>query len=120
MKQHIKRFALVVTCVAISHGAAATGLKISALAQGVNELDLFSTASSGAYIMSVDPSTLKFPIAIMKDRNGGFIIKLEGKEYYVGAADVITNKVYQVTASCDNELVATPTAATRGIAGKGC
>lgn len=120
MKHRIKKLALAAACVAISHGAAATELKISGLAQGVTELDLFSTASSGAYVMSVDPSALKFPITIIKDRNGGFVIKLEGKEYYVGAADVVTNKVYQVTASCDNKFSATPTAATRGIAGKGC
>lgn len=120
MKRHINVVALAVIGMAISHGATAAGLKISSLAQGITELDLFSTASDGAYVMSVDPSTLSFPIPIIEDRNGGFVIKLDGKKYYVGAADVVTNKVYQVTASCDNEFAANPTAATRGIAGKGC
>ncbi len=120
MKQYINKLALGLACVAMSHSVAATGLKISALQQGVAELDLFSTAASGAYVMSINPSTLKFPINIIEDRNGGFVIKLDGKKYYVGAADVITNKVYEVTASCDNGLTANPNAATRGIAGKGC
>ncbi len=95
-------------------------MSISSLAKGVSELDLFSVAAGGAYVMSVDPATLTFPIAIVEDRNGGFIIQLEGKKYYVGAADVITNKVYKVTASCDNEFATSPTVASRGIAGKGC
>ena len=113
-------FALALALIALSHGAVAKDLKISALAQGLTELDLFSTAASGAYVRSVEPSALKFPIAIIEDRNGGFIIKLEGIAYYVGAADVVTNKVYQVTAGCNNEFTSTLTAATRGIAGKGC
>lgn len=120
MNQHVKKIAFAVVYAAISHSAVASDLKISSLARGVTELDLFSPAASGAYVMSIDPSTLKFPIPILEDRNGGFIIKLEGKKYYVGAADVVTNKVYQVTAGCDNEFSANPTAASRGIAGKGC
>lgn len=120
MKKNIKELAFVLSTIILSQSAVATGLKISALADGLTELDLFSTAASGAYVHSVAPSTLKFPIAILEDRNGGFIIKLDGKKYYVGAADVVTNKVYQVTASCDNQFTAAPTAASRGIAGKGC
>jgi len=120
MKPHIKKFGLALAMTAAFHTAASAELSIMSLAQGVTELDLFSPAPSGVYVKTVGPSALQFPIAILEDRNGGFIVRLEGKKYYIGAADVVTNKVYQVTAGCDNAFTTSPAAATRGIAGKGC
>ena len=120
MRQNFRKFLFAMTCALVSHSAVATDLKVSALQSGVAELDLFSTAASGSYIKSVDAGTLQFPIDILEDRNGGFVIKLGGEKYYVGAADVVTNKKYDVTAGCDNEFATNLVAATRGIAGKGC
>lgn len=118
---NITRCIGVLTMVVLCHSAAAVDLKISALAASSTELDLFSPAADGAYIKSLELSALKFPIVIVEDRNGGFIIQPEGKEkYYVNAADVVTNKVYKVTAKCDNTFATERVGASRGIAGKGC
>ncbi|HWL29179.1 MAG TPA: hypothetical protein VNQ97_09755 [Burkholderiaceae bacterium] len=116
----MKRFALALAMAALCHAAAAGDLKISALAADATELDLFSPDADGAYLKSVELSKLKFPIAILEDRNGGFIVRLEGKKYYVNGPDVIANNVYKVTAECDNAFTTSLVGATRGIAGKGC
>ncbi|SRR5690606_38214062 len=120
MKRDIKRFGLALAIAALCHSAAAADLKISALAADSTELDLFSPAADGAYIKSVDQSALKFPIAILEDRNGGFVVRLDGKKYYVNASDVVANNAYDVTAGCDNSFTTELVGATRGIAGKGC
>ncbi|MBC2770180.1 hypothetical protein [Pusillimonas minor] len=120
MKLNIKQFALAVALGVSCYSTAAADLKISALAADATELDLFSPAADGAYIKSVELSALKFPIAILEDRNGGFIIRFEGKKYYVNAPDVVANNVYKVTAECDNTFSTELVGATRGIAGKGC
>jgi hypothetical protein len=120
MKLNMKRFALALAMAAWCHSAVAADLKISALITDATELDLFSPGADGAYIKSVNLSALKFPIAILEDRNGGFIVRLEGKKYYVNAYDVVANNDYKVTAQCDNTFATEYVGATRGIAGKGC
>jgi len=120
MKRTIKKFGLALAAAALCHGAAAADLKIDALAEGSTELDLFSPGTDGAYIKSVALSALKFPIAIVEDRNGGFVVRLEGKKYYVNGADVVANNVYDVTTTCDNSFSTELVGATRGITGKGC
>ena len=104
---------------AFASAVAAKGLQVIDVAAGVEEIDLHSPKASGEYLRSIPADALSFPIPIVEDRDLGFVIRLEGKNYYVGASDVRTNKVYDVSAKCDNQL-ARASGASRGIAGKGC
>lgn len=99
--------------------ASAQSLKVLEPQKNVEEFDLFDAKQGGRYIKSVDVKTLAFPIPVVEERALGFVIKLDDGRYYVGASDVVTNKVYESTALCDSTL-AGPTGASRGIAGKGC
>lgn len=105
---------------AFTAGASAKTLQILGPAKNVDEIDLFKADQSGAYIKSIPALSLDYPVPIVKDLNGGFIIKLEGKIYYVGASDVQTNKQYDVSVKCDNTFASEQGAATRGVAGEGC
>ena len=121
LKKYAGRVVLSMFCTVISPCLSAQSLSISELTQGLEELDLFSPDAGGAFVRSVDKSALHFPISIIEDRNGGFVIQLDGTKYYVGAADVVTNKKYKVSAKCDgNYIEGHPSAALRGIVGKGC
>ncbi len=95
-------------------------LQVTGLADGVHELDLFDT-QSGTYMHSEPATTLNFPIQILLDRQGDYIIELQGQQYAIGSTLVTTNKQVSLKAEpvCDNTM-AQPTGATRGITGKGC
>lgn len=84
----------------------------------IEEIELFD-AKSGNYIKSISVRDLSFPLPIIKESGLGFIIQLSEGRFFVGASEVVTNKVYDSTATCDNRLAGT-TGASRGIAGKGC
>lgn len=101
-------------------GAAAKNLQVLGPAHNVQEIDLFAADAQGAYIKSIPANALKYPLPVQKDANGGFIVRIEERVYYIGASDVITNKEYDVTVVCDNAFQVEQGAATRGIAGKGC
>lgn len=93
-------------------------LQVTGPAKGVAEVDLRHPTTK-KIIKTVDANKLNYPITIISDQQMGFIINVEGKSYYVMASDVTTNKVYKITSECANQM-ASPTAASRGIAGKGC
>lgn len=99
--------------------ASAQGLNVLGAPKNVKEIDLYDTKQGGQYLKSIDVQTLSFPIPVVEERALGFVIKLNGGQYYVGASDVVTDKAYATTALCDSQL-AGPTGASRGIAGKGC
>jgi len=99
--------------------AAAQKLQVLAPSSGVEEFNLYDATRGGHYVKSVDIRNLTFPIPVVEERSLGFVIRLSDGNYFVGASDVETNKVYDTSASCDSKLVG-PTGASRGITGLGC
>lgn len=112
-----KVIAVLALC-GLTHLSFAQALKVEGVAPGVKEIDLYDV-KSGQYLKSIQANELPVPLAVKEERALGFVISLKDGSYYVGASDVITNKVYDTTALCDSQL-AGPTGASRGIAGKGC
>lgn len=119
MKKRMSAILLGAALAAAGPPATAGGVKIIEPAAGVKEFDLFSPDARAQYVKSVDVRTLKFPIPVVMDRELGFIIRLEGTEYFVGASDVQTDKPFDTSATCGNAM-APGTGASRGITGKGC
>lgn len=95
-------------------------IQVTGLASGVGELDLFDT-QSGAYQHSQPASELVFPIQILDDLQGTYIIELQGQRYAIGSTLVTTNKQIALATdpNCNNDM-AKPSGASRGITGKGC
>lgn len=121
MTSLLPRTLLGAALLALSSLAPAQSLQVLGAAPDVKELDLYQPSAERKYLKSVEVGSLSFPIAVKQEQALGFIITLDGSDYYVGASDVSTNKVYDTTAlnPCDGGL-AYPTGASRGIAGQGC
>lgn len=102
----------------VSSTLLAASLQVTGPAIGVEEIDLRDMRTK-QILRSINTRELAYPIMIKKDLDMGYVINIEGKDYYVGAADVRTNKVYNVNADCPSQL-ARASGASRGIAGKGC
>lgn len=122
MKRHLTYLALCFLIV-ISSTASSSDLQIESLTRGLNELDLFSP-ETGAFVKEIQATQLHFPIPIVEDLGGEFLIFWDEQPFKVGSSSVITNQVLQMeidaTASCNTTLVRNPSASTRGLVNKGC
>ncbi|MER1939359.1 hypothetical protein ABS755_01410 [Castellaniella sp. FW104-16D08] len=120
MKRYVKTLLLGLALAAQTSLAA--DLKIDSFAPDITELDLFSTGANGAYVRSINPKSLTYPIPILDDRNGSFVIRVNGKKYVIQASGANTNKVFQAKAKgvCPNAINGKMEASTRGITGQGC
>ncbi|CAM4128756.1 hypothetical protein VRRI112168_15260 [Vreelandella rituensis] len=98
---------------------AAETLMIKGVKAGVTEVDLFDP-SSGSYVRSVAADGIQYPIDILEDQQGMFVIEIEGERYTVGSSFINTTKTYNVIADCQNALNTSTVASSRGVAGKGC
>ncbi|WP_043531912.1 hypothetical protein [Litchfieldella xinjiangensis] len=92
---------------------------VNGVKAGVSEVDLFDP-SSGSYVRSVAADSLHYPIDILEDQQGMFVIELEGTRYSVGSSFINTTKTYNVSAECQNALNTHTVASSRGVAGNGC
>lgn len=116
--------ALALSCLMIfSSSATSSELQIESLTRGLSELDLFSP-ETGAFIKEIEISQLQFPIPILEDLGGEFLIHWDEQPFKVGSSSVITNQVLHMeidaTASCKTALVRNPSATTRGLVNQGC
>lgn len=122
MSLHFKRILMALCLGLLGHAAQAAGLMIYSVAPDVTELDLFDAKAGGAYAKTIDPATLRYPIPILEDLNGSYIIRIDGKRYAVDAAIVNTNKTFHAKAKgeCVSMLDGDRQASGRGITGQGC
>ena len=101
----------------------ATELHIEGLTRGQTEMDLFSP-ETGAFIKELMADTITFPIPIIEDLGGEYLIDIEGQHFKVGSSSVITNNIIHThidaTTACKTEIIRNPSASTRGLVNKGC
>lgn len=112
---------LLITC--FSSVASSTELWIESLTRDMKELDLFDP-SSGEFVQEVPISDLAFPIAIIEDLGGDYLIEINGLFFKVGSSAVVTNHVPETNINaaetCNTSIGRSPTASSRGLVINGC
>lgn len=94
---------------------------VNGLAEGVTSLDLFD-ATNGSYVKTLEAIDVNFPLAVLEDQEGGYVVMIDGKKVTIANSFVVTDKVFDVSGEpdCNNSLGNNSTASTRGITPKGC
>ncbi|MYL24922.1 hypothetical protein GLV89_14165 [Halomonas alkaliantarctica] len=118
-ERYVRAASAILMGLIVQCASAADLLMIKGVKEGVSEVDFFDP-TSGSYMRSVAADTLQFPIDILEDQQGMFVIEFEGERYAVGSSFINTTKRYDVIAECENILNTNMIASSRGVAGKGC
>ena len=84
------------------------------------QVDLFNESGTERVgQLDSEAVTLPLPIKAMLP-NGNYVIELDGTAYSVRKRTARTDRVYELSSTCSNQLAASKTAASRGLGNGEC